>query len=148
MKHLKLYENYKKPFYELNVPEFFTTFKEIFYQEISKDGAESSPFLLELSNILNYKIIPLSSTIEQIVKYILINKEIEFYNTVGDLEFGRAANIICYKLLYGKDFQFNITFYDKNSKVVNYTKPVKIYGEPSKLENIIEMLSTANKYNL
>jgi len=157
MKHLKLYEKYTKPYYYFDLVEFYNNFRNTFHKEKNikdkNDESYSDGIFSILDNILsNWKNNVLAITIEEVIKKILIDKEVEFSSINRIEEIGRVKYVRFYPKIYSiiKDnFYFNIQFYSGLTDIdVDYTKPFKIYGTPSKIEKYLEMISDTNKYNL
>lgn len=174
MNHLSLYENFSKPYYEFNMPEFYNAFRAVFNKEkeiedkrcldyglTTPDGLllpHYSDGIFKLLNISipNWKHIVVSSIIEEVIKLILIDKEVEFFDNYRDdneIEFGRVKNLKCNPIVFSGEldtFIFKIMLYDSNDWIeqVDYSHPVKVYGKKTEIEKYIEMISDTNKYNL
>jgi hypothetical protein len=164
MNHLKIYENFdKKPYYYFDLVKFYNTFRSIFNELKSIDDKKNIPqskrysgeFFLLLNIIPGWKNLSLNSLgcpvglIEKIIKIILVDKEVEFYNISENS--GRVKSVLLFPYIFTDDnsFCFKIDLYGSKDFInVDYEKPFKIYGKPSKIEKYIEMILDTNKYNL
>jgi hypothetical protein len=157
MKHLKIYENFYKSYYKINMIEFYNNFRNIFNEEKNiKDKNKESysdGIFSFLDDILpNWQNNVLAITIEKVIKFILQDKEVECFDVNGTEEIGRVKFVRFYPKAFSskKDhFYFNIRFYGGLADVdVECSKTIKIYGEKTKIEKYIEMVSNTKKYNL
>ena len=160
MRYIRKFENFKKDYYEFNAPEFFKIFKEVFYEQKERYPKFDSEFFLELNKECpDWKNDPLDSLIEIIIKNILENKEVEFDTVFLHHQLrnksegiGRVKFVICYPLIYRTEgeFKFEIKLYEYENMwlKVNYSHPVKVYGKPTEIENLIDIFSASKKYNL
>ena len=155
MKYLNLYEFFdKKPFYWFNAPEFFIKFKSVFYEE--KKHKETSELYKILDKIfkdrLNWKNYPLDALAEEVIRIILNDKEVEFIDIDGEMQMGRVKRCDFMSYLWKpkeRDYRFRIKLYeDLVDYDVDDTKPVKIYGKKTEIEELIDLLYSIQKYNL
>jgi len=115
MKHLRLFESFKKPYYEFNATEFYTVFKEIFNKEKEKNPDFSGDFF-KLLDKLEYLSIPLDNTTETLIQNILQDKEVEFVDLAGDINTGRVKKTQFYYSFFFKKFSYAIDLYDSLTK--------------------------------
>jgi hypothetical protein len=154
MKHLKLFENFDKSYYEFDAIKFYNDFKKIFNSERDEniDNFRSTDFFKTLDNLLpTWSTMPLDKTIEQFVKDILQDKEVEFYDLGGDVNVGRVKNTQFYYSIFFTRFSYAIDLYEEpipEFMNVDYSKSVKIYGEPTKIEKIVDLYIKRNKFNI
>lgn len=171
MKYLRVYENFgKQTSYEFNLIEFFNSFKKVFYankneddhfiseiKEIIKKNPITLPWKTEDLIPRNWKNMPFNDLIRFIIENeILKDKRVKFYDIdSGEPEFGRVKycdiNVFIFRQKVKTDtYTVKIDFYENKgySHEVDYIKPIKIYGEPTKIEKLVKLLSTANNYNL
>ena len=157
MKHLRLYEDFdKKPYYEFDAIKFYNNFKEIFNSEKEIHPDFSGDFFNNLNSLFyNWERIPLDTTIEQIVKEILQDKEIEFYEKddyykYGRINIGRVKSTKFYYSAFFNKHTYIIDLYDEyTSSNVDYSRgPVKIYGKPTEIENVVDLYLDRNKFNI
>jgi hypothetical protein len=154
MKYLRLYEFFdKKPFYWFNGPEFFVKFKEVFYEE--KKHKETSELYKILDKIFfkNWKSYPLDALVEAVIKTILSDKEVEFVDIDGEMQMGRVKRIDFMFYAWNpkeRDYRFRIKLYEDlvDNHDVDDTKPVKVYGKKTEIEELIDLLHSTQKYNL
>lgn len=160
MKHLKIYEEFKK-YYHFDAIKFYNDFKKIFNKERDENiNFRSTDFFKNLDKLLpTWSTTPLDKTVEQFVKDLLQDKEIEFVDLAGDINFGRVKNSKFFYSVFSKEFTYSIDLYgslkkygypeDKEDYVaVDYSIPIKIYGEPTKIEEIVDLYLKINKYNI
>ena len=155
MKHLRLFENFdKKSYYEFDAIKFYNDFKEIFNREKEIHPDFSGYFFEFLDNNLrdNWENdTPLDRIIEKFVNDILKDKEVEFYDLGWDVNVGRVKNTQFYYSVFFKKFSYAIDLYEEpipEFMNVDYSKPVKIYGEPTKIEILVDQYIIRNKFNI
>lgn len=154
MKHLKIYENFYKPYYKINMIEFYNNFRNVFHEEKNikdknKESYSDGIFSI-LDDILpNWQSNVLAITIEKVIKFILQDKEVECFDVNGTEENGRVKAVRFYPRVFSPKIYFKIQFYGGLADVdVDCSKTIKIYGEKTKIEKYIEMVSNSKKYNL
>jgi len=160
MNNLKLFEDFDKlPYYMFDVREFFENFKIIFYKCYKECHDYTSDFFYYIHMIVkDWNDLPLNKISENVISYILADKTVEFYNLAGDIEFDRVKNTIIKTNVYSECsststiknlFDFKFVLYDEKIPIdVDYNKPIKIYSKKTKIEDMVEILISSNKYNI
>jgi hypothetical protein len=151
MKYLKKYENFNKTtYYEFDAIKFYNDFKKIFHNE-RDNNFRSTDFFKNLDKLVpNWLTVPLDDTVEKLIQDILIkNRKVVFVGLNGDLYDGKVTYVKFFYSVFFKKITYSIILDEKNKFIdVDFTKPVKIYGEPTEIENIVDLYSNTNKYNI
>ena len=167
MKYLRLYEDFAEKFYEFDAIEFYKNFKQMFNLEKNRTEPEISRQIdltgSELFELLddiysNWRNIPINSTAEQLIKYILENKEVDFFDLGSDLNNGKVKYVNFNYSLLSKRYKYEIDLYEAyneeeysgipHNMIVNQSYPVKVYGEQTEIEKYVELFTMSNKYNI
>ena len=163
----KIFEDFNEKFYEFDAIEFYNNFKQIFNlernriePEISRqiDLTDSELFEL-LDNIYsNWRNIPINSTAEQLIKYILENKEVEFFELGFGKVVGKVKYVNFYYSIISKTYTYEIDLYEAHNDEeystiphnlnVNQSHTVKVYGEQTEIEKYVELFTMSKKYNV
>jgi hypothetical protein len=146
MKIVKIHEMFKRDSYEFNIIEFYENFRNIFYKLWEEDN---EIFMTEIRKIKDWDKLILNMLTNEIVYNILKDKEIEFYDINNNIEFGRVKKTSIISK-YLESFKLIIDIYGQNLGYiqVNHFKPIKVYSKKTKIEDIIDLHVSLEKYNL
>lgn len=163
MKHLKIFENFdKKSYYEFDAIKFYNDFKKIFNEEKKNYSDFSGKFFNFLDTFLypNWKNdIPLDDIVNGIIKDIIQDKSVAFYDLAEDVHSGKVRKVKFFYSLFYKEFNYSIDLgglskygypeEKENYTVVKYIYPIRIYNsEPTKIEKLVDFYMTRNKFNI
>ena len=152
MKYIKIYENFDKKYYYFDAIQFYNDFLLVF--DFEKKNPDSDFFKI-LEDIWHKNLLyddskrNKISTAQELVKWILKNKEVEFYNFYngGNIVKGMVIKTEFWKP-FANEFSYIITFKDNYGINVDYEMPFKIYGEPTEIEKYVELNALPIKYNI
>ena len=156
MKYIKTYED-NKAYYEFDAIKFYTDFNEIYDKEQNNLNSEFFDMLSKI--VFNYKSIPMYNIMSKVISNILLYKRVNFYDLSGEIQDGIVRNCTFYHLDTLDDFKYSIDLhgslvkYGYSEDVINFTdvdysKPVKVYNNPTEIEKYIELYTNTAKYNL